>query len=570
MNKLLKYALMACVAFVCASCVQDLNAIPIDEKSETGFNQDAIFTKIYATLATTGQNVDGKIDESGDITGIDEGTSAFYRMMWELNEFPSDEGWWIWEDPGVAEMRTMEWLGDNYLVKGLYYRYVTDIKYCNHFLANAESTSAKGAEQCAEVRFIRALNYWYLLDMFKFIPFSAKESTDPKNYPDYLTRAELFEWLEKELKELTVILPAQRLGKYRVDQTAAWILLGRMYLNAKVYIGEEKWQEAKTAADNALSNSYYQLFEESVTNKDGIVYSPYQQLFMGDNDRENTLNNNPGPAREAVLLVYQDGNYCRCWGGSMFVIASVRDAGMIPWGVTESWNCIRTSPEFVYKFKPEDITTDSMKKIKADEYHMPIVLGDDRAILCSYVAESEKSWKLVGGKTSSLYDSWSCPKFTAVYSTSDSLKQVRNSHSQWPDTDVPLIRIAEAYMTKAEAMLRLGDNGGAMQLINDKIRSRAHAKPLTSLDEDIMLDEWSREFWGEGRRRTDLVRFNRFAGAEADASGYTWEGRPGKAAEKYNWFPVPSDDKKTNPNFKLQVESKPDALPGGDGYTYAD
>jgi hypothetical protein len=48
-----------------------------------------------------------------------------------------------------------------------------------------------------------------------------------------------------------------------------------------------------------------------------------------------------------------------------------------------------------------------------------------------------------------------------------------------------------------------------------------------------------------------------------------WEGRPATAAEKYNWFPVPSDDKKTNPNFKSQVENKPDALPGGDGYTYS-
>ncbi len=569
MTKLLKYTWIACIALAFTSCIQDLDTVPIDEKSETGFNQDAIFTKIYATLATTGQNVDGKVDESGDITGIDEGTSAFYRMMWELNEFPTDEGWWIWGDPGVAEMRTMEWLGDNYLVKGLYYRYVTDIKYCNHFLANAESATKKGAEQCAEVRFIRALNYLYLLDMFKFVPFSTKESTDPKNYPDYLSRPKLYEWLETELKELTVILPSQRLGKYRVDQTAAWILLSRLYLNAKVYIGEEKWSEAKSAADNALSNTYYQLFEESVTNNDGIVYSPYQQLFMGDNDRETTLKNNPGPAREAVLLVYQDGNYCRCWGGSMFVVASVRDAGMLPWGVTESWNCFRTSPEFVYKFKPEEIDNDSMAKIKADEYHMPIVLGDDRAILCSYVKASDKSWNLKGGKSSSLYDSWSCPKFTAVYSTSDSLKQVQNSHSQWPDTDVPLIRIAEAYMTKAEAMLRLGDNAGALDIINNVIRKRAHAKPLTSLTEDIMLDEWSREFWGEGRRRTDLIRFDRFAGAKADASHYMWEGRPATAAEKYNWFPVPSDDKKTNPNFKSQVENKPDALPGGDGYTYS-
>ena len=55
MKNLVKYVAMALVAFGFASCVQDLNTSPIDKNSSTGFNQDAIFTKIYATLGTTGQ-----------------------------------------------------------------------------------------------------------------------------------------------------------------------------------------------------------------------------------------------------------------------------------------------------------------------------------------------------------------------------------------------------------------------------------------------------------------------------------------------------------------------------------
>ena len=575
MKNIFKYFALAFVAFGFASCVQDLNTSPIDKNSTTGFNQDALFTKIYATLGTTGQT---GAAGSGDVDDIDEGWSGLFRVSWVLNEFPTDEGWWIWNDVGVDQTRVMGWDGENALIKCLYFRCMIDAKYCNHFLAYADSTHQKDLEQRAEVRFIRALNYWYLLDMFKFAPYMVKESTDPTNYPIFLSRTELYDWLEKELLDLTTVLPANRLGKYRVDQTAAWLLLARLYLNSGVYKGLEKPTDedlvkARNAADMAI-NSNYQLFTESVTNKDGLIYTAYQQLFMGDNDRLVTASGKPGPSQEAVLLVYQDGQYCRSYGGVQYVIAATRDGGMIPWGIGENWKCFRTSPEMVYKFFPDKTEAST---IKADEYHMPALANDDRAILCSYVEGNPNKWKLSGGMAADFYASWGCPKFTAVYSTSDSLTHILNSDASWPDTDIPLMRIAEAYMTKAEAMYRLGDKTSAMDIINNNIRARAHAAKLTEISDEILCDEWCREFWGEGRRRIDLIRFNRFAGPQADKAGYAWEGRAGGSAyksmdEKFNWFPVPSDDKRTNPNFKKQVidnQENPYAAQGGDGYTFA-
>lgn len=561
MNKF-NYIILCGLALCMASCVQDLNTTPIDKNSTTGFNQGALFTKIYSTLATTGQ--EGPAG-SRDIDDIDEGWSGLFRVSWVLNEFPTDEGWWVWADPGVDQARVMGWDGENPLVECLYFRCLIDIKYCIHFLEYADDNLPQTAAQKAEVRFIRALNYWYLLDNFKYIPFIAKETTDPNDYPDFYSRKELFDWLEKELTELTTELPANRLGKYRVDQTAAWLLLSRLYLNAEVYTGEPKWKEAGDAADMAINGSY-KLHEKSITNKDGIVYTPYQQLFMGDNDVN-------GAENEAVLLVYQDGYYCQSYGGVQYVIAATRAGGMVPWGCSANWQCFRSSPEFVYKF----INQYEAENILADEYHMREYAKDDRAILCSHVDGNAAKWKLTGGMQNggdAFYDSWACPKYTAVYSTADSLGQVLGSHSEWPDTDIPLMRIAEAYLNKAEAMFRQGDAGGAMTLINNSIRRRANATPLTSLDEATLCDEWCREFWGEGRRRTDLIRFNRFAGPQADANGYHWEGRGNSGNfksvdEKYNWFPVPSDDKKTNPNFSAQVlNDKGKDMPGGDGYTY--
>lgn len=529
------------------ACVGDLNTSPIDENSTTSFNQDAVFSKCYATLALTGQKGP---DGDCDIDDLDEGTSSFYRMMWELNEFCSDEGWWIWNDVGLADIRVMNWNGDNALVKGLYYRLNIDIKLCNHFLEYA-STDDKGMTQRAEVRFIRALNYWYMLDMFKVAPLSTKESTE---LPQFVEREELYTWLVNELDTLKEILPEQRLNIYRVDKYAAHLLLARTYLNADVYTGKPAWDKALEAAQEA-QKGHYKLLEGETISKDGVRYSAYQKLFMGDN-------HNNGAQDEALLLIYQDGVYCQNWGGSRFVINAVRDANMTPSGSADTWKCFRSSPEMVYMFASPEIAD----TLKADEYTMPTILKDDRALLCSYSPYNPtQEWKLTGPMSAEFYDSWSVVKFTGVYSTADHPTKNVGSDANWPDTDIPLMRLAEAYMIEAEALFRQGKTADALNIINNVIRKRANAAPLATLDEQTLCDEWSREFFTEGRRRTDLIRFDRFAGPKATANQYTWEGRAGQKSgspykelpEKWNWYPIPNDDKATNENYKNT---------SGDGY----
>ncbi len=551
MKTFLRYITVICgLLLAVTSCVHNLNTTPIDKNSTTAFNQDAVFSKCYATLALTGQqgpNGDGDIDD------LDEGTSGFYRMMWELNEFPTDEGWWIWNDVGLADIRIMNWNGDNALVKGLYYRFNIDIKLHNHFLANTEGAAdEKTLQQRAEVRFLRALNYWYLLDMFKVAPFSITESSE---LPEFVERPQLYGWLIEELKALTVELPEKRLSTWRVDRYAAWLLLARTYLNAEVYTGTSAWKEAQDAAAEAMKG-HYRLHKNTITTPDGVRYSAYQQLFMGDNHSN-------GAQDETLLMIYQDGVYCQSYAGSYFLVASVRDAKMVPAGTSDTWKCFRSSPEFVYKF----VDKATASTILADEYEMPILLKDDRAIMCSRTdTNSLQVWKLNGAKAAEFYDCWSVLKFTGAKSTASHPSKSVSSDAKIPDTDIPLLRLAEAYMIQAEAMFRQGNTAGALNIINDVIRSRANAEPLATLDEGTLCDEWCREFYCEGRRRTDLIRFNRFAGPQADANAYNWEGRYNQsstagyksAEEKWNWYPIPNDDKASNSNFQK--------LNNGDGY----
>ena len=116
------------------------------------------------------------------------------------------------------------------------------------------------------------------------------------------------------------------------------------------------------------------------------------------------------------------------------------------------------------------------------------------------------------------------------------------------------MRKAEAYLIYAEALTRLAGSGAApaesVAAIN-AIRGRAHATQKASYSLNDILDEWSREFYFEGRRRVDLIRFGKFGGN----TDYKWQWKggayDGRDFEAYrNVFAIPTDDLIANPNLK--------------------
>lgn len=545
-----------------------LDRTPLDPNTDTTFNKDAVFAKCYATFGATGQKGP---DGNGDVDGIDEGTSSFYRMFWELNEFCTDEGWWIWNDVGLADIRTLTWSSSNDLVYGLYSRLNFDITLCNSFLdKTTEYTDDVTLAQRAEVRMLRAINFYYLLDMFYRVPFSLTVSP---NKPMPTTRPELFTWLESECLELAtdpyIIQAGQRTNKYRVDQACAWFLLMRLYLNAEVYNesslgardGAPRYADAKQYAKKLMESSYnLHGFDKSTKtavdlaterNADHVYFSAYQQLFMGDNDSN-------GAQDEAIFLIYQDAIHCLNWGGSRFLVSAMRDANYVPFGSTDTWSCFRSSPEFVFYW----IDQTKASSVALNEYQMPVALGDDRAIMASKTVAGKKM-SLTGNEAADFYASWSVLKFTGIYSTATTttLKDIHGNDSiveapwvwaspvgepQWPDTDIPLFRLAEAYLTYAEACFRTGELAPAIEAVNC-LRRRANAPEIATLDDETLLVEWAKEFWCEGRRRTDLIRFGQFAGP---SSTMVWEGHKAGKDAKYNVYPIPAKDVTANENLK--------------------
>jgi hypothetical protein len=125
---------------------------------------------------------------------------------------------------------------------------------------------------------------------------------------------------------------------------------------------------------------------------------------------------------------------------------------------------------------------------------------------------------------------------------------------KYVDMDYPFMRKAEANLIYAEAVLRGGNKVDGLEALTafNELRTRAKAKLLTTteLTVDYILTERVREFFMEGHRRTDLIRFNKFGGA----TGYTWEWKSGEQAGadfpvEYNLFPLPTNDLNANPNL---------------------
>jgi hypothetical protein len=129
--------------------------------------------------------------------------------------------------------------------------------------------------------------------------------------------------------------------------------------------------------------------------------------------------------------------------------------------------------------------------------------------------------------------------------------------TDFPDTDFPMFRLADAYLMAAEAVLRGaagGDKSKAVGFAN-KVRERAYKGAAgnynsTTLTLDALLDERARELYWEGHRRTDLVRFGQFT----DGS-YKWAWKGGVAegaavSANRNIFPIPFTDLSLNPNLK--------------------
>jgi hypothetical protein len=517
----------AAVLFAAAglsSCTGDLDVTPIDPSKTMVPDEAALFTKCYSNMALQGQGGQGG---DCDIDGLDGGTAGFVRQLFNSNELTTDEAICAWGDPGIPAFNYNQYDASHPMLKGFYYRLYTGIAYCNHYL---EVCAGIDATREAEVRFLRALYYYHLMDAFGNVPFATALMSTP---PPQIQRADLFKWIEEELLAVKdqLMAPAARKdtdnGYGRADQDAANLLLARMYLNAEVYTGTARWAEAKEYAEKVI-NGPHKLW---TTGTNG--FSAYQMLFMGDNGSN-------GASQEAILPLLQDGVKTTAWCTSLFLMASTWKADMDTEGnynTSELWAGNRARIQLVAKFFPNnDAPQVSIKD-------MAVAAGDDRALFFGIDRELSIS------TPTEFTSGYSVGKFRNTYAGGGS-----PHNSQFIDTDFFLMRSAEAYLIAAEADARL--NGGTTSSTGasyiNALRERAHTSTFNSYTTEQILDERSRELYFEGFRRTDLIRYGYFGGSNSGRYLWEWKGGSQNGAAfsaDLNLFAIPAEDINANPNL---------------------
>jgi starch-binding outer membrane protein, SusD/RagB family len=517
----LKITCSVVVLALIAACNKKLNVIPQNSlNSEVVYASAAgyksVLAKVYGSFALTGNTGP---NGNGDVQGIDEGTSDFLRLYWKAQELSTDEAVVAWGDPGIQDFHNMNWTSDNPMLKGLYYRAFYQITLANEFIRQADDgkldkrgITGQNADEVRqykrEARYLRAYQYWMLMDLFANPPFADENTTIAGAPPTQIQRAALFTYIENELLAIEPSMPAARTNEYgRADKAAVWALLARMYLNAQVYTGTAKFSEAVTYSKKVIDAGY-------------SLISDYRWLMLADN-QQNTS--------EFIFTINYDGRYTQNWGGTTFLTHASVGGSMTAstYGVDGGWGGIRTTRNIPNLF--------------------PDVTG---------TADKRSQFYTAGQNI----DIFSLTTFTDGYAITKYRNRTRTgangSNLTWTDIDFPIFRLSEMYLIYAESVLRGGTTGDlttALGYVN-AIRTRAYMNASGNITAgqltlDFILDERARELYWEGFRRTDLVRYNRFV-----ENSYLWPWKGGVAggagvAATRKIFPIPSSDVVANPNL---------------------
>lgn len=524
----IKITLAAFLLSIGTSCTSDLDLLPTNDitsetvyKTPQGYKQG--LAKVYAAFALTGNTGGtGSPDIPSQIIA-DEGNSDFLRLYWNLQEITTDEAAWTWQnDAGVKGLKEMSWSAINPIVNGLYYRSFFQITLCNDFIressdANLSKRGITGTDADnirkyrAEARFIRAYQYWVLMDMYGNPPFATENDAIGTTIPKQIQRKDLFNYIESELKAIENDLIAPGQNEYpRAEKSAAWALLSRLYLNAEVYTGTPKYTDAITYC-NKLRDANYGL------------HTNYRELTIADNH----LN-----TKENIFMIAYDGTNTQNWGGTTYLTHGQAALPGDLSGTNGNWGGLRHSQNFVSLFVDPSGSTD----VRAQFY----TTGQNKDMTDLYTGTDGYSSSKYRNKT-----------------RSGAKAPNQDLAGNFVDIDFPLFRMGEIYLTYAEAVLRGGTGGDlstALSLVN-QLRTRAYNGKTSGnivsnqLTLDFVLDERGRELYYEAHRRTDLVRFKKFT---TGAYLWAWKGGTvnGRSVEdKYNIFPIPANDLSSNPNL---------------------
>ncbi len=507
-NIILKLLFSFSILLLVSSCTDDLNTEPevelsLDELLAQDPNAvEGILSRLYASFALSGVEGPDKSDISDNA-----GESPFLRGIVNLQDFTADGMKNRWGDDGLDQLTTTsDWDENNKFFRYLFNRIYFTIPQCNNLLAAAGNITIENKDSViAEVRFLRALAYYYLIDTFGKGVLATEENFGSSAPLPEASRAELFAFVEAELILAEEALPETN-SYGRASKAAAQMLLAKLYMNADVYVGSKRYSDAIVLINKIINEGGFTLA------------SDFRSLFSADNET----------STEIIFPLIADAETSQSFGNTTYIVngsLSTETMVLADFGANDGWTGHRATKAWYGLYGDLNTTTDVRASLFWTTGH-------------NYEMLDYREWT----------DGYPSTKF-------------RNTNFNGPNivtafsgTDFPLFRLADTYLMYAECTLRGatgGDMSTALQYVN-AVRSRSNASAITTsqLTLDFLIDERGRELNLEGHRRSDLIRFDKFTG-----NSYTWPWK-GNAVngtsipENYKLFPIPLAALQANPNLK--------------------
>lgn len=511
-----------------AGCSKKLDLFPTNDQTTqtvyaTAAGYKSMLAKLYATLSLTGQTGPAGSPDIGG--GLDEGSQVpFIRAFFNHQELPTDEAVCSWDDQTIKDFHNLRWTASDPFVLGMYARPIYNITLINEYIRQStdENLSSRGisgtdAEDIrksrAEARFLRAFNYWVMMDLFGKSTFITEADGVGAFLPREISRTDLFTYIETELKAIDADLGAAKSAEYgRVDKAAAWALLARMYLNAKVYTGTEHNNDAIIYAQKVLTAGY-------------SLHPKYAELFMADNNK---------CTDELIFTANCDGLRTSAFGNTTFFIHAPVAADQADYGSSGGWSGYTGTKGLADLFAANASgILDSTRDKRAAHFFTSVRMPTPAQIALPVInfPNGLPVRKYVNKRS----DGAAASDPTLVYS----------------DIDFPIFRLAEMNLIYAEAVLRGGTTGSTAQAITyfNQLRTRAGATTMSAITLQDVLNERGRELYWEGHRRTDLIRYELLT-----TGTYLWPWKGGVATgtsvdRKYNLFPIPATNRSANSNL---------------------
>jgi hypothetical protein len=522
--KILKYILPISVILLC-SCNSYLEEDPKDRIPEDDAYYSSL-SSLYLNGVASLYNYIGGYDDSQGLQGTGRG-------VYDLNTFTTDEAIMPtrggdWYDGGFWQgLYLHNWGVDNYAIRATWEYLYKVVAMCDYSLIKIDdygelhgAGSVKAYRD--EVRAIRVMFYYYLLDLFGNVPV-----VDEVEYNYQIGRKAVFEYLFNELQDCASGLSTSRSnspGDYygRITRPVAFFLLAKMALNAEVY-DDDNWTDSSRPDG---SNIYFTVggkklnawqtckaYCDSITALGYKLESNYESNFAVYNEGsvENifTIPMNKTLYTNQMQYLFRSRHYnhgkAYGLGGENGSSATLEALNVFGYGTGS------VDPRFDKCYYADTVRNLAGNVVTLDDGVTPLVYHPREVAL----DVSSTSYEKTAGARMRKYA-------IDVNATKD---------GKLMENDIVLFRYADVLLMKCEAEVRAGESG---QTEFDAVRNRVGASHREATLDNILAERQLELAW-EGWRRQDLVRFGKFTRAysfrpqlSGEASGYT------------TVFPIPS------------------------------